>query len=216
MVVQTRFFSLWLSISHAKRRPPAAPQRSAHVRGDHPARGNPDFESRFLWCRRFSRFGGGGQSRKRIVRVDFTVERCGQRSTMVSKRWRGNWPTSLLMVAARPINCIQCSRQIVLPFCCCSRRGSSPLRQTGQAQSGDFRLSAWWITFRSAALPVTGLSGGSGVGRQHRQVAAELGQRAVLLITSPPIKRSSSAAVRVPSVCEWRQRGRKSRSRMRS
>jgi hypothetical protein len=39
MVVQTRFFSFGLSISHAKRRPPAAPQRSAHVRGDHPARG---------------------------------------------------------------------------------------------------------------------------------------------------------------------------------
>jgi hypothetical protein len=30
------------------------------------------------------------------------------------------------MASARPINRIQCSRQIVLPFCCCSRQGAHP------------------------------------------------------------------------------------------
>jgi len=41
MVVQTRFFSCGLSISHAKQRPSAAPQCAARIRGDRPAPGGP-------------------------------------------------------------------------------------------------------------------------------------------------------------------------------
>jgi hypothetical protein len=60
MVVQTRFSSCGFSISHAKQRPPAAHQRATRVRGDHPAPGNREIESRSLWLREFSRFGGCG------------------------------------------------------------------------------------------------------------------------------------------------------------
>jgi len=41
MVVQTKFFSLRLSISHAKPRPSATLQRAAGVRGDRPVEGGP-------------------------------------------------------------------------------------------------------------------------------------------------------------------------------